>query len=355
MTSRERVRKAIEHVQTDKMPKDFIATDYIIGKLIKHLGVNTYEDVLKHFEIDVRCFELTNIYNGKPLRKEVINGETVEETFWGYERKHHWTGQDYNLITTRFALDDDDEIDDALDKYTFPNPDDFDYSKVTDWVNLPENKDRALCFGHAGAYQMAASNLRNTELLFMDMACDPDGAHRLYDNMNKFLLAHYERALQAGEGKIDILRVHDDYGTQISTLFSTTMWEDYFKENLTKFVELAHKYDCKFMQHSCGAIRPFIPGIIGCGVDVLDPIQKVLGLEPEGLKKDFGDKITFHGGIDTQFLLPNASPEEVAAECKHYIETLWKDGGYIFTASQHLQGDVPLENIIAMYETAKKY
>ena len=348
MTSKERIRTAIQHKEPDRLPKDFIATPFVIENLKKYLKMDSYEDVLNYFDIDVRVYELTDLYTGNRTKRWVEDGVPHETTFWNYDRMLYRAGEDYNYVNTRFALDDDDDINDALDKYEFPNADEFDYSKITDWAMQHEGK--ALCFGHAGAYQMAATNLRNTELLFMDMACDPDGAHRLFDQMNNFLLAHYEKALEAGKGKIDILRVHDDYGTQLSTLFSAEMWRTYFKENLTKFVNLAHKYDCYFMQHSCGAIRSFIPELIGCGVDVLDPIQKVVGLEIEGLKADFGDKITFHGGIDTQFLLPNAPPEEVKEECKHFINVLNKNGGYIFTSSQHLQGDVPLENILAMYD-----
>ncbi len=202
---------------------------------------------------------------------------------------------------------------------------------------------------------MAASNLRNTELLFMDMALNPEGCHRLFDNMNKFLLEHYEKALIAGDGMIDILRIHDDYGTQVSMLFSVDMWKEYFMENLKNLVDLAHSYGAKLMQHSCGAIRPLIPFFIECGVDMLDPIQKVNGMEPESLKSNFGKGITFHGGIDTQWLLPNGSPEEVKKECRQYIETLSDSGGYIFTGSQHLQSDVPIDNILAMYEAAKEY
>jgi len=353
MTSKERIRNAVNHKTTDKLPKDFLATNFTMDKIKRELKLKNDEEVYRYFDCDVRSLDITKAYNGKPLKTYTKNGEIHEATFWGYERKHHFTGTDYNMITTKFALDDDVDINIALDKYTFPSADDFDYSQVLTFAD--EHPDKAICFGHAGAYQMSATNLRNTELLFMDMALNTDGCHRLFDNMNNFLLDHYEKALEAGKGKVDILRIHDDYGTQISMLFSIDMWKDYFMENLKKFVDLAHRYDAMLMQHSCGAIEPLIPYFIECGVDILDPIQKVNGLEPKHIKNSYGNDVTFHGGIDTQFLLPSVTPDEVRKECSDYIDILYKDGGYIFTGSQQIQSDVPMENLIAMYETAKEY
>jgi uroporphyrinogen decarboxylase len=86
-------------------------------------------------------------------------------------------------------------------------------------------------------------------------------------------------------------------------------------------------------------------------VDILEPLQKVAGMEIEGLKKDFGDKLCFHGGIDTQFVLPHYTPKQVEEETKRYIDILGKNGGYILMASQVFESDVPIENIDAIYKT----
>jgi uroporphyrinogen decarboxylase len=96
-------------------------------------------------------------------------------------------------------------------------------------------------------------------------------------------------------------------------------------------------------------VRGIIPFLLECGVDVLDPIQKVTGMEPEGLKKDFGDQLCFHGGIDTQNLLPHSTPEQVRKEAEYFIDVLNRNGGYILGPSQDFEGDVPVENILALY------
>ena len=162
-------------------------------------------------------------------------------------------------------------------------------------------------------------------------------------------MEYYRRIFEAGEGKVDILRPHDDYGTQISLLFSIDMWRQFYKENTKKLVNLAHEYGAFYQQHSCGAVGPLIPEFIECGVDALEPVQKVKGLEVETLAEKYNGKIVFHGGIDTQGLLPFGKPEEVKREVRRFMDLRGKDGGYILMASQGFEGDVPIENIEAVY------
>jgi len=100
-------------------------------------------------------------------------------------------------------------------------------------------------------------------------------------------------------------------------------------------------------------VRPIIPDLIEIGVDVLNPVQTLAaGMEPQGLKNDFGDRITFNGGIDTQELLVNSTPEELRKETGRLISIFGRGGGYILAPSHVFQGDVPVENVIAVYETA---
>jgi len=206
--------------------------------------------------------------------------------------------------------------------------------------------------GHAGVYQWGTF-MRGPEQIFLDMAMNPDLAHAIFDQCVAFELEFYERILEAGKGCIDIVQIFDDYGSQSGVLFSTEMWREFFVSNTKKLTDLAHSYGAFFMQHSCGAVSPIIPELIACGVDILDPIQKVHGMEPETLKRNFGERLTFHGGIDTQFLLPHASPEEVTQETARFMEVLGQNGGYILSGSQWYLADTPLENLLAIYRTPR--
>lgn len=193
-----------------------------------------------------------------------------------------------------------------LEQYSWPNPDYFDYESLK--RQCETYKDRTILIEWPGVYQLM-TYMRSTEKLYMDMALNPVFAKRIFDKFVNFEMEYYQRMFEAADGQIDIIRTCDDYGTQHSMFFSVDMWRQFFEENTKRLVNLAHKYSAFYMQHSCRAVRPIIPELIKCGVDVLDPVQKVVGMEAEGLKEDFGDKMTFHGGIDTQNLLPFGKPD----------------------------------------------
>lgn len=344
MTSRERVRKAIMHQPADKIPANFECVPYVAEKLMKRYGFNDFEQVLCKFDIDIR--PISPEYTGPMLKTCNENGALVSETYWGALNKSVWTGKEYNSHTIYRPLDECETLVD-VENYRWPSADWFDYESIK--AQCLKHKDKALIFGHPGPFQVATTDIRSMEKLFMDMALDPEIAHRIYDKMVEFELEFYERILIAGDGQIDILRPHDDYGTQISMLFSVDMWKEYFAENTKKLTDLAHKYGAFYMQHSCGAVRPIIPELIKCGVDVLEPIQKVTGMNPVELKKEFGHVLAFHGGIDTQGVLPNGTAEEVKAETRYFMDILGENGGYILMGSQGFEGDVPPENIEALY------
>ncbi|MEF8811292.1 MAG: uroporphyrinogen decarboxylase family protein, partial [Bacteroidales bacterium] len=106
-----------------------------------------------------------------------------------------------------------------------------------------------------------------------------------------------------------------------------------------------------------GNVRPIIPDFIEMGVDILNPVHiKAQGMEPAGLKKDFGNDITFWGGgVDTQGILPNGTPEEVSEDVKRNIDALAPGGGFVFNTVHNIQSEVPVENILAMWNTLQEY
>ena len=108
--------------------------------------------------------------------------------------------------------------------------------------------------------------------------------------------------------------------------------------------------------HSCGNVRPYLPGFIEAGVNILNPVHvTAAGMEPRALKRDFGDAITFWGGgVDTQHILPHGTPQAVKDDVKRNVEALAPGGGYVFNTIHNIQGDVPPGNIVAMYEALEE-
>ena len=122
---------------------------------------------------------------------------------------------------------------------------------------------------------------------------------------------------------------------------------------MKKMMNLLYQDNVYVITHSDGAVRDAIPGLIECGMDVLNPVQwRCDGMERECLKKDFGEQIIFYGGVDNQTTLPFGSVGEVEQEVMDNINLLGKGGGYILAPCHNLQSISPVENIIAMYETA---
>lgn len=344
MTSKERVRTVMSGGIPDRIPAAFEAVNTVTQKLLKHYGYDDYKQLLDRYEIDI--ITAAPKYIGPELKSYTNEkGEKVEETYWGYEATYHTTAIDTYSTTTYYPLNNVETVADVNAAF-FPDPDWFDYSFIK--KTCEENPDKAIIVGHEGPFQIVTF-LMEMEKFFMLMYDDPDAAKRILERMNEFEMEYYRRIFEAGEGKVDILRPHDDYGTQISMLFSVDMWREFFRDNTKKLVELAHSYGAFYQQHSCGAIGPIIPDLIACGVDALEPIQKVSGLEADVLAQKYKGQIVFHGGIDTQGILPQGSVEDVKQETKRFMETLGKGGGYILMASQGFEGDVPIENIEAVY------
>ena len=114
--------------------------------------------------------------------------------------------------------------------------------------------------------------------------------------------------------------------------------------------------DVKIIYHSCGSISPVVKGLLDIGVDILNPLQfGAKDMDPKKLKKEYGDRLCFHGGMDIQRILPYGTEEEIIAEVKRLIDILGEEGGYILTTSEFIQPDTPPQNIMAMYDAAQKY
>lgn len=350
MTSRERVRAAIRHQNPDRVPTAYGAVACVTEKLMKCYGFSEYSQLIDKFHIDIVSVE--PCYIGPELKRYINSkGEEVKESYWGYETTMHKTETDVYPVVSYYPLSGIESKSDA-EKFIVPDPDWFDYKSIKE--QCCKYPDKAIITGHEGPFQQVTC-LMNMEEFFVLMLEEPEVAKYILDKMVAFELEYYKRIFEAAEGRIDILRPHDDYGTQLSLLFSVDMWREFFEENTKKLVDLAHQYDVFYQQHSCGAVRELIPELIKCKVDVLEPIQKVKGLEPEELYSEFGGKIAFHGGIDTQYLLPFGTAEEVKEEVKYFMKTLNRNGGYILMASQAFESDVPLENIEALYNAPRSF
>ena len=351
MTSKQRVMDAIDHKETDRVPLDLWVTKEVMGKLCAHFRTDQADDVMEELGVDIRVVEPE--YIGPPLEE---SPEGLVKDIWGVIRRRVNYSDGNYLEVEHYPLEGDISISD-MENYPWPDPDYYDYSvipkaceKYGDYaiLNVGNRLNRT-------SVLKAAIYLRGMQQLMMDMALNPPLVEILLEKISDYYLAHNERIFKAGEGLIDIFMMGDDFGTQKGLLISPEMFRRFFAPRLKEFAAQAKSYGLKVMLHSCGSIRELIPDIIEIGVDILNPIQaNAKGMIPEELKEQFGDSISFHGGIDIQNTLPFGTAEDVEREVKDRIRVLGKNGGYILASTHNIQADTPVENILAMYRTASK-
>jgi len=187
----------------------------------------------------------------------------------------------------------------------------------------------------------------------MDLALNPDFVQAMFDRISEFYLKLNRRIFEAAEGKVEILLIGDDLGTQNGLIASPQMLQKFVFPYLRKYTHLCHEYNIKAMFHSCGSIREVIPDLIEAGIDILNPIQaQAKGMVPMELKQEFGSNLCFHGAVDVQQTMPKGTTEDVRYEVRQRIEVLGAEGGYILAPTHNFQTDVPIENILAFYEEA---
>ncbi|OPZ27138.1 MAG: methylcobalamin:coenzyme M methyltransferase [Lentisphaerae bacterium ADurb.BinA184] len=194
--------------------------------------------------------------------------------------------------------------------------------------------------------------LRGMEGALTDLAAEPERTAGLLDRARDFAV-HLSR-LACERFALDWLWTGDDVGGQQSLMMSPASWRELIRPRLADIVAVGKARGLWVAYHSCGAIRDIIPDLIEMGVDVLNPVQyNCPGMDPLDLKREFGARLAFMGGVDTQRLLPAGTPDDVFRATRRLIEGMTADGGgYILAASHTVPPETPLANVYAMYGAA---
>jgi uroporphyrinogen decarboxylase len=194
--------------------------------------------------------------------------------------------------------------------------------------------------------------LRGMEMAMLDMAEDRELADEMFRRCADFSIALAEPA--CARMKLDWLWLGDDVSGQQSMMMSPKTWREQIKPHLARIAEVGKAYNLPVAYHCCGALRPIIGDLIEIGIDVLNPIQcNCPGMDPFELKREFGAKLAFMGGVDTQGVLPSGTADDVRRATARLIDGMTSDGGgFILAASHTIPPETPAGNIFAMYEVA---
>jgi uroporphyrinogen decarboxylase len=339
LNSRDRVMESINHRQPDRVPADIWAEGEVWARLVKDLGVATPDEVRKRLNIDVRYVA--------PICPPDVEKDGIRQNMWGERWAKANTPWGESWEHTDGALAGATSLE-QMQAFAWPTCDDIDYSTLAEQCDRYEGY--ALAYGNADIFERPAL-VRGLETMLCDTVLNPEWVDYLTQVFLDFFIEDFTRALEATKGRIDIYWALTDLGTQSGLLVGRETFDRFIAPSIRALAELAHRESVKFMFHSCGAVRGLIPELIELGVDILNPIQPAaVGMEPEALKQDFGDKLCFHGGIDIQYLLPLETADVVRIETRRCVETLCMEGGYILSPSHNLQQDIPTANILAMYD-----
>ena len=367
MTHRERFYKVVTHEQTDRAvfdlsgsPQTMIDCPEVERKLAALLGFegdkqgsgNVDERVLKALDID-----LCRI-GGMPTPATSHNREENGILYDAYGIGYKMTNGHYEICHNPLR---DADIDEMM-AYELPDADNLDRNLIERWADeakyLHENTDYAVVAEHPvlGVFEIGCWLFGFDDYLYR-CAAEPELVHAFSQrilNYQKKVIEVYYGAL----GRyIDCTTSGDDFGTQNAPFMSRKMFCDLIKPYLKERIAYTKKFtDAFYKHHTCGSVFELIPDIIDCGVSILNPIQPgVYQMEPERLKAAYGDRLTFWGGIDTQHLLTEGSPEQIREEVGRILSILDVNGGYILSSAHTIQSDVPAENLLAMFEGAREY
>lgn len=374
MTSRERVKIALDHREPDRVPFDcnFVYEGYL--RLKEYLGLKTKNEVYPSspwlaISNPIELLHELNIdlcYIGLGKARNVPDFEYGMENYtdeWGvtFRKVEHPTGLNYEIFDPVLV---DATIDD-LENYPWPDPHN---PELTEGLkekaqDLYENTDFALIGKFSNSIFEQAFYMRGFEQILMDLSLNPEFVEALMGKLVDIALARLDVGLKACGKFIQCVRfAGDDMGQQNGPLMSPRMFRRVIKPQFSRYYKEArtlidqYNPEIKIMAHTDGDVYPIIPDYIEMGLDVLNPVQPyVAEMEHDKLKDEFGNRLSFHAAIDIQRVMPFGTPEEVKAEAIKTMRLLGPNGGFILAPSHYLQADVPPENIIALRDAVLEH
>lgn len=351
LTPWERVEMALAHRQPDRVPFDFWAVPEVWQRLRAALEAED-EEVLRLLGID--CRMVTARYTGSRART-LPDGTFVDA--WGTHRRRvsneFSTYEEY----ASHPLAEAETVGDVL-SWDWARTEEWDVSGVREQCEgLNSGLRHHLRYEVGGIFEWSWA-LRGFERFLLDLVEKPDVAGAIMDRFTDVYIENTLRVIEAAGGLLDMVYTYDDIGIQNGLLISPRMWRRHIlprHQRLNAAIRGA-RYPVRIMYHSCGAIYPLIgPLVDEMGIDVLNPLQpRARDMDMARIKAEFGERLSFHGGVDIQHTLPHGTPEEVRAEVQERCRVLGGGGGYICTSAHYIQGDTPLENIIAMYTAPRE-
>lgn len=350
MTPRARIQATLNRQPVDRPPVDLWCTGEVLAVLRAHTGEEDELAVYRALGLD----KIVWIFPGYGSGRFDPN-EGGERTMWGVPTRMIQAGLASYQEFGAPPFGDFTDPAQLADYPLWPDPDRFDFSSSKALAG------KACTFGFATigpwiSHFEIYCQLRGLENALMDVVAEPEFMEAALDRIDGIQTAMLERLLGELGDDLDIVFISDDMGTQESLLISLAAWDRHFRARLKRWCDLIHRHGKKVLFHTDGAARLLVPRLIECGIDLLNPIQHICpGMERAALKRDFGQHLIFHGGVDNQRVLPFGSAADVARETRECMDTLGRGGGYVCCSCHNVQAGTPVENILAMINTVQAF
>lgn len=327
-------------------------TDFI--QVIQHKAVYpipfsikfTVEAKLKYREFLGRDFDPVKDTGSYVVASHTNNG--WEEVKPGYFKDYFGVIWNKTVDRTLGVVDDPPLKEARFGNFRFPDPD---LIPVYDSIakNNREYSDRFHMISIGFTLFERAWSLMGMENLMMNMLLEPEFIHELLDRITEYNIKVIENAASLG---VDCVHLGDDWGSQNGLLISSEMWKEFIKPRLSRTCLATKNKGLLVSLHCCGKVDELFPDMIECGVDVFDPFQPEV-MDIFALRELYRNELAFWGGLSVQKTLPHGTPQDVIAESKKILAEIAPGGGYIFSPSHSLTGDIPVENIKAFLEIAQ--
>ena len=368
MNSRERFHKVVNHEEPDRVPMDYWATSASYRQLRDYFGITAKEDqewgIMETWSISEELlrrlhtdFRRVYMKPSSSFKFEEYPDGTVNSEY-GFRGKYIG----YYWEVTHFPWAEFTEVEQVED---YPWPDADDPSRmdgVIGWAkHLHEETDYAvvgMVGGPWGVFEICEHYMRGFDKFLIDLIQRPKLAEAMMDKSMELALDMNRVLLDEVGDFLDLVQVGDDLGHQNGLILSPKMYRSMVKSRHKKIYGEIHKRapHIKVLYHSCGAIEPLIEDLIDVGVDILNPIQPLAkGMESAVLKKKYGDRLTFHGGIELQVAMDaQGTVNDVRKEVDTRLQALAPGGGYILAPAHNIQPESTREKILELYDYATK-
>jgi uroporphyrinogen decarboxylase len=350
LTGRERVRLALQHRTTDRIPIGMVCAGLnppVLDALEQWLSRERQCTVDDYLVPLVDIVEVSPPYIGPPMPSDT--------DVWGVRRREVSYGSgSYNEIV-HYPLSGDWSPS-RLASHPWPDPAWYDYDSLPALVRaVRARSDRCVMVTNGNIFE-TSWYMRGFEQMLMDVMTDEELVHAVMGRVTDFYVSFFRRILEAAPGEIDLVFTADDIGDQRGLLMPYDRWERLLKPYHRRLNDAIHEHGAKVIYHTDGSIMDAVGGLADMGIDVLQALQfSADNMDPVRLKAEHGDRLCFEGGVSVQTTLPFGSSDDVRREVEDRITVLGRNGGYILGPSHWIQAGTPPENVAAMFDTARTW